>query len=268
MNYTDLQAIFAHLNTLCWDSAVPDAVIFDIAVKNFAKFTQGKTKHRQLVRLAGQSGSGKTTQLLPSVEKYCAAKQIKPFQLAVRQFAALHPDYQAIVEQFGQSQMREKTNLFALKCLLVTLILAINEDYDILLEMTLLTPEFEAFVNQYLTKHHYQTLCLVLAVNQEISNFLINKRQNMAGSEAGRVVYPASREFFYTVLPTAIAYYSQKHPQARVIIWDAWSRLPVYDGTFQNASQPFAAAREKITYDFADENAMREAKINYLLNLS
>ena len=267
VRYSDFEKIFHHLNTLCWECNLDDQIIFDIAASNFAKISANCTQNRTVVRLAGQSGSGKTTQLLPCAKRYFAKKNLRPINLAVREFASLHPHYAEIIQKFGQSEMREKTNLFSLKCLLVTLIFAINDGYDILFEVTYLTPEFEDFVNQWLAAKHYQKINLVLAVNQKISDYFIEKRKNLAEKESGRIVYQTSADFFYNVLARAMQYYAQNYPQEKVIIWDAYATKPIYTGEFSHSLAPFAAARKNISDHFTDEDLLRNAKIDYLLNL-
>lgn len=266
MNYLDFKEILKHLDTLCWKCDIDDNDIFDIAVNNYSKFVDNNTKNHKLIRVAGQSGSGKTSQLLPCAEKYFEKKDIKPISFAVRNFAYLHPNYNTIIERFGISQMREKTNLFALKCLLVTLILAVNDGYDILFEVTMLTPSFEEFINIYLDNNKYDKLFLVLSVNKDISNYFIDKRKNTRGKEAGRIVYKSSTDFFYDALDDSMKYYVENYQKERVIIWDAYSLLPIYDGIFKNALKPFEDARKNISNNFSNEELMKSAKIDYLLN--
>ena len=46
--------------------------------KALADFTLAATKNRQFIRIAGLSGSGKTTQILPAVEAYCEKNGYEP----------------------------------------------------------------------------------------------------------------------------------------------------------------------------------------------
>lgn len=268
MEYSSFEKILKHLSTFCWECNIDDETIFNIAKKHYLEMPKDYTKNFTFVRTAGQSGSGKTTQLLPCAEKYFENKNMKPLSLAVRKFATLHPDYDQIVQKFGASEMRERTNLLALKCLLIILIFAISDGYDVLLEVTWLTPEFEDFINKNLDKNNYKKINLLLAVNKEISNYLIERRKSVAGKESGRVVYKSSTDFFYDNLENSLKYYAKNYPTENVIMWDAYSADPVYVGEFAGSLKPFLEARKNISYNFVSEEMLRNAKINFLLNFN
>lgn len=268
MELKDYESILKHLNSFSWENKVADEMIFDIAKNNFLKLTQGKTKNHKIIRLAGQSGSGKTTQLLPTANAYCKKHGICPIRFAVRDFAPLHPNYNELLQEFGKEQIREKTNGFALRCLLISLILAIDEGYDILFEVTLLSRPFEDFIFLHLYKNNYSCLFLVLAVNKEISDYFIHERSLHSVIEAKRVVYKASSDYFEKALCDEISYFAQAHKNERVIIWSAYDFLPVFDGKFADAEKVFFETKKITSHKFQNEDELRDAKIKYILNLN
>lgn len=262
------EKILNHLNSFSWQCDVADEDVFEIAKNNFPKLCEGKTKTGKLLRLAGQSGSGKTTQLLPAAMAYFQAKNLKPIRFAVRDFATLHPRYNELIEEFGSGQIREKTNGFALRCLLLSIIFAINQGYDILFEVTLLSTEFEDFIFENLKKNEYSVLFLMLAVNKNISDYFIERRSLHSTTELKRVVYKSSADYFEKALSTDIEYFAKNYGEERVIIWSAFNKKPVFDGVFKNAEKVFFETKKIASLEFQDENALRDAKIEYLLSLN
>ena len=84
MKYSDFDEIFKHL---LWPNYIDNKQIVDIAIKNFPKIASGATKNATCIRLAGQSGSGKTTQLVPATLALYEESGIKAIHFAVRKFA-------------------------------------------------------------------------------------------------------------------------------------------------------------------------------------
>lgn len=267
MELKDFDEILKHLNSFSWDNDISNEVIFDIAKSNFKMLSQGKTKNHKLIRLAGQSGSGKTTQLLPTASAYFEMRNLKPIRFAVRDFAILHPKYNELLSQFGREQIREKTNGFALRCLLISLIFAISEGNDILFEVTLLSHEFEDYIFSHLAKNNYSCLFLVLAVNKEISDHFIQERSLHSLTEAKRVVYKESSNYFEKALLDDISYFATNHKNEHVIIWSAYDFLPVFDGKFSDAEKPFFETKKIASKVFQNEDKLKDAKIKYILNL-
>lgn len=267
MKFEDFDEIFEHFESaFCWPCDVPNKQIFEIAKKNYPSLTENKTKNRFLIRQAGQSGSGKTTQLLPATNAYFEKKHMNPIHFAVREFAGLHPNFEQIVREFGKQEMREKTNGFALKCLLISLMFAIEDGFDISFEVTLLSHEFEDFILKAMKKNNYNCLYFVLAVNKEISNYFINQRKlSKGGAESNRIVYASSSNYFDTAISDEIEYYSKNHAEIPVIIWDATHELPIFDGTFKDCTTAFFEAKKNTSHEFLDEQKLRDAKINYVL---
>lgn len=266
MELKDFEKVLDHLKTFSWDCDVQDDVIFEIAKNNFASLTNDNTKNKKMIRLVGQSGSGKTTQLMPSAVAYFRSKNMRPIRFAVRDFAGLHPKYNDLIKKFGKEQIREKTNGFALRCLLISVIFAIEDGYDILFEVTLLSQEFEDFIFNFLSKNGYQNLFLVLAVNKKISDYFIEKRGSSVGNESKRVVYKASSDYFENAVNEDIGYFAKNYGKEHVIIWSAFEKEPVFDGYFKDAEKIFFETKKIASNDFQDEKTLRDAKILYLMN--
>lgn len=262
---SDFEKIFEHLNHLSWRCDIDKNTIFQIARSNYKNFVNKKTKLKKIYRVAGQSGSGKTTQLMKALDSCFLENNTKPVHFAVRKFASFHPNYSILLENFGKSEIREKTNGFALRCLLMTLIFAINDGYLIMFEVTLLSKEFEQFILKYLQLNNYERFYLCLSVNKEISDYFIDKRKlDLNNEEKGRIIYKASADFFYDTLTVAVEYLIQNDPKSRILIWNAYSELPVFDGKIINCIKTLKNERERIKYSFSNENKLLCSKISYL----
>ena len=96
-----------------------------------------------LVRLAGQSGSGKSSQLFPALEY--ALKDKTYIAITVGRFASFHPKYTEWQKNCPEL-MREKTNGFALRALVLFYRYCIENRCNIVLDMTLLEPEIDMYL--------------------------------------------------------------------------------------------------------------------------
>ena len=269
INYIDFKKIFEHINNLSWIKNVDDKETFEIALSAFENLKKNKTKNKKIIRIIGQSGSGKTTQLLPASKEYCNKKGISPIVFAVRNFASLHPEYDKLLQDYGKSNIREKTNNFALKCLLINLIKAIEEGYDIIFEVTFLTKEFEDFVNKYLKKNGYQCLYLCCAVNKDISdNFIKKREENKFSQECNRIVYKSSSDFFYKNLIKMMEYYSLNFSKETIIIWNAFDKKPVFYGNFRESFVVFEKEIKNSSNNFQNEKELLDEKIKFLCGLN
>ena len=93
-----------------WQVTMDD--YFAAVQKVLQDFTAHKTSSRHLVRIAGLSGSGKTTQLLPAVEAYFEKQHLSPILVAARRFAPYHPHYKEISDFYGEKNVRKLTDEF------------------------------------------------------------------------------------------------------------------------------------------------------------
>jgi len=174
------------------------------------------------IRLVGQSGSGKTSQLLPAVKAALEAQSQKYVSLAVRDFVPYHPNLSAIREHYDEGLVREKTNAFALTLLTLVLVRCIRAHLPILFEVTLLSPEYERFVHQCLSEEGYGCDYHCLAIAKETSDAWIEARCR----ETHRVVSKRSSDFFFQTLQPAFESLQSVCMPNRVFIWDAYHTEP------------------------------------------
>lgn len=174
------------------------------------------------IRLIGQSGSGKTSQLLPAVKAALEAQSQKYISLAVRDFVPYHPSLDLIGEHYDEGLIREKTNAFALTLLTLVLVRCIREHLPIVFEVTLLSPEYERFVHQCLSEEGYSCDYHCLAVSKKTSDAWIEARCR----ETHRVVSRRSSDFFYQILQPALESLQSVRMPNRVFIWDAYHTEP------------------------------------------
>ncbi|GHS92879.1 hypothetical protein AGMMS50276_01840 [Synergistales bacterium] len=200
-----------------------------IADKAFNDLTKGKTHAKLLIRLAGQSGSGKTTQLLPAALEMFKTRRVAPIHVAVRVFAPYHPFYDEI-ERMDKSRIRENTNEFALVLLFMTTLRFIRNDYPVILETNLLDQSFEEGITTLLLEKGYEFDIHLLAVSKTISDSFIEKRAAHSLCEGGRYVSEKSSDYFYNSIPVAIEYLRAKCPKAGIVIWSAFDAAPVFVG--------------------------------------
>ncbi len=267
INFEDFKTLLAHLKTMPWHSDVEDETIYKIAVENFHSISKNATKNRNFIRLIGQSGSGKTTQLLPASEQLFKVNNLSPIVFSVRKFASWHPNYNNLVQKYGQNRIREITNGFALRCLLFCAIFSMENGYDAIFEVTILSKQFEAFIAKYLNIYNYNVLYLCLAINKKTSTYFINKRKISACSqESGRIVNSSSSNFFYKTLLPTLKYLSKITPNERIIIFNAFDPQPKYDGQLKNCIKPYVKERKNYLNPFNDELLLLNAKKAYLKN--
>lgn len=175
------------------------------------------------VRLVGQSGAGKTTQLLPAVCLALEACKIPYIRLAVRDFVNYHPNLEMIRKVYGENLVREKTNAFALTLLTLVFEKIVQNRLPVLLEVTLLAPVYENFIHNYLQKFNYLCDYQCLVVSKELSDQWILQRQ----VSTGRVVLEKSSQFFFDTLSPAFKTLQSFQLNNRVLLWDCQNVLPL-----------------------------------------
>ncbi len=246
----------------------------NIADEVFLDLTKNIKKNENfpyLIRIAGQSGSGKTTQLMPAIKTSLDKIQQNYILLAVRNFAKYHPNYNELLAKYGNGLIREKTNGFALTLLVKVLEKLIENKYNILFEVTLLEPIFEEYLIKILKKNNYIINFNILAVAIELSDKWINERQNKKGNEVNRIVFKSSSSYFYDVLPKALnilvnnEFFDKKDS---IIIWNAFDEVPcletnVFDNNILNIFEKYRKIR---TIEINDEKQLLESKIAFYEN--
>ena len=242
-----------------WKDDTPDNLIFAAAKEAFKKLKKGCTRGRRFFRLAGQSGSGKTSQLLAATNHLCVLSKIRPLHIAVRNFAPFFPDAAALS---SSPEFREISNGFALKVLILVLKQAFEEEFDIILEIALLDRDFEKFVFSETQKHNYYQLFQILGVNKTVSDGFIEKRQ----TASGRVTSSQSSEYFYSVMCPSLKFVSKKF-DCECIVWSAFDCQPVYFGSLTGCFKPFKNALKVKCKSCVSEKALLDAKKTFLEEL-
>ena len=264
-----LAKVFNYVKVSCWEDDTQDEVVVAQAQKAFKDLTAQAefTKFKLLYRLAGQSGSGKTTQLLPAVSECEKIKGRNPIIIGVRTFVQYHPQYSELLNTVPKSEMRERTNGFALKCLCVTLKLLIESGYFIVLDITILDPVFEEFVLENLNANGYKVQYHILAVSKTQSDAFICKRAgDVTNAESGRKVNKASMDYFYNILPVGLKYLAKTDRKNSCYIWSAYDRDPIYMGKLLTSVEAVIKGRETVGA-LQSEDELRAAKIKFISSL-
>lgn len=224
--------------------------------KVFADFTSKATKNHQFIRIAGLSGSGKTTQILPAVEAYCNKRKLTPVLVAARLFVEYHPHYQAIKDHYGDENLRKMTDEFSTIMMFMTLKVITSVGYDIILDVTLLDPEVESILLQMLKKGNYDSLLLMIAASPVVTEHFLEGRAWRHTKE--------TEEEFIRATSKALQFYATHAPDLRIILWSVYDQLPIYDGPVKGSLDIFTDYSSREDLPTSDDAARRFAKINYL----
>lgn len=221
-----------------------------------ADFTLAATKNHHLIRIAGVSGSGKTTQILPAVEAYCEKNSYEPILMAARRFVEYHPHYQEIKDFYGDENLRKMTDEFSTIMLFLTLSELIKGGYDIVLDVTLLDPEMEAILLKLVKAGNYKMWILMIAVSPTVTEQYLSGRAWRHSK--------ATEEEFIRATSHALAFYAEHAPDTRIIIWSVYDQPPVYDGPIKDCLAVFQDYSSREDLPKKDDDARRNAKITYL----
>jgi len=227
-----------------------------ILKKALSDLTVAATKNHQLIRIAGVSGSGKTTQILPAVEAYCEKNNFEPILMAARRFVEYHPHYQEIKDFYGDENLRKMTDEFSTIMLFMTMAELLKGGYDIVLDVTLLDPKMEAILLKFLAGSNYQMLILMIAVSPAVTEKYLSGRAWRHSKETEKEFIRATSQ--------ALDFYAEHAPDTRIVIWSVYDKLPVYDGPIKNCSKVFQDYSNREELPQKNDDARREAKIKYL----
>ena len=261
---TELEKVVAYMKAH-WPSQVkPEWQVkleeYPTAAQQVLKdFTVGATKNHNFIRIAGLSGSGKTTQILPAATKYCEKHNISPILVAARRFVEYHPHYQEIKDFYGEADLRKMTDEFSTIMMFIVLSELIKTGYDIILDVTLLDPSMEEILVSMLTKNNYKSMLLMIATSPTVT-------EHFLGQRAWRHTKETEQEFVRATTK-AIDYYASHHGDMRIILWSVYDLEPIYDGPIKNALDIFKDYSSRDTLPAKDDDARASAKINYLANL-
>jgi hypothetical protein len=246
-----------------------------------ADFTEGASRGRRFFRVAGQSGSGKTTQLLPAVEGWFGVRAAKPIIVAARKFVKYHPHVREIEREYGAENLRKMTDEVSTILMFLTLRELIRGGYDTILDVALIDPMVEEMLMEMLMAAKYEAFFTMVAVARGISEGFIRERQGASGREGvygqggscgeeGRVVAKGTAEEFWRATRLSMRFYAEKYPEMSIILWSAWDLGPIYEGEFRGAVEvweKYVGIRE-LPEGRASEEEMREAKIKYFRELA
>lgn len=228
----------------------------EILKKVLDDFTPAATKNRKLIRIAGISGSGKTTQILPAVEAYCEKYTFEPILIAARRFVKYHPHCEEIKNFYGEENLRKNTDEFSTIMMFMALVELFKNGYDVVLDVTLLDPEVEGLLLDMLLAMEYEAMFLMIATSPTVTaNFLKDR--------AWRHTKETEEEFIRAT-EKALKFYAENAPDFRIILWSVYDKDPIYDGPIKNSLDAFADYSKREELPKKDDDARRDAKIEYL----
>ena len=243
---------FKFIKHSIWKDDTDDKTIFAVGEKYFQNLKIDCSKGKRLFWLTGQSGTGKTSQLLKATQNYCNKQNIRPLHLAVRNFAHLHP----LASKLAQDKdFREKTNGFALKVLFYVLKRSLECGLDIILEISFLKLCFENYVLKTAKKQNYKISLQIMSVNILISKALVLKRAKLTG----RNTNDSSEKYFYKHMAKGVKCIAKKYC-VHCTIWSINKLAPIFIGKSKFAYKHFKRSRKNIEVVDFDEKRFLEAK--------
>jgi hypothetical protein len=210
-----------------WKGADFDADFESISQRTSAEMSEGASHGRRAVRLCGQSGSGKSTQLLPMAQKYLAARGVRPVHIAVRNFVKYFPALDSL--GVPEREVREATNAFCLLLMLRTIGKLAEAGADLLIELAMLEPLFEETIIGALAG--YDAELYGIACPRRLSDGFIAKRE----LESGRIVKKESADYFWHWYESGFNAWAAARPDMPCVLWSVLLKEPAYDGTIVGA---------------------------------
>ena len=228
----------------------------EILPRILADLTSGATKNKKFIRIAGLSGSGKTSQILPAVESYCEKNQITPVLVAARRFVEYHPHYQEIKNEYGEENLRKKTDEFSTIMMFLTLNALTKQGYDIVLDVTLLDPEVEQILVQMLKAGNYEKLLLMIATSPTVTEYFLGGRSWRHSKE--------TETEFIRATSKALEFYAKNDGDLHIILWSVYDLDPIYDGPVKDSLQIFQEYSNRTDLPPKNDEERRQAKIQFL----
>ncbi len=245
-----------------WPSGLPKGLsarmkdIKGAAKKAIEDLSKGATKEGVVVRLAGQSGSGKTTQLLPAARAYFEKEKLKPILIAARELAKYHPYYEEILEKYGEKEIRKRTDDFATVMSYRVIRELTKKRYDLIIDIAFASTKVE-HIFTLLTAKYKEKMVLLMAISDKISERLLRER-NWRHDKGMEKEFQSSNE-------KALRHYGHMCPEMRIIMWGFDSLAPVYDGAMSGALRVWKAETQRTDFKDMRIKDLVEAKINYIL---
>lgn len=231
----------------------------EILQKVITDFTKEKTTNHNFIRIAGLSGSGKTSQILPAVEKYCEKNNLKPILVAARKFVDYHPHKEEIKNEYGEENLRKNTDEFSTIMMFLAMNALTEQGYDIILDVTLLDPAVEQILIKMLSENNYEKLLLMIATSPAITEYFLKDRGWRHSKETEAEFIRATKQ--------AMEFYAEEDPDLHTILWSVYDLNPIYDGPIKNSLKIFTEYSSRTDLPKNDDDERREAKTRYLLNL-
>ena len=222
-------------------------------------FTKDKTKKKNLIRIAGLSGSGKTSQILPAVEKYCENTRLNPVLVAARRFVEYHPYKKAIEKEYGPENLRKKTDEFSTIMMFLVLNTLTKAGYDIILDVTLLAPEIENILLGMLKANNYKSILLMIATSPTVTEHFLENR--------GWRHSQKTEEEFIRATYAALDFYAKNDGNLHLVLWSVYDLEPIYNGPIKDGLDIFKKYSERTDLPPRNDDERREAKIQFLSTL-
>ena len=230
-----------------------------ILSKVIKDFTPEKTKKHQLIRIAGLSGSGKTSQILPAVEKYCEGARLNPILIAARRFVEYHPYKKEIEKEYGEENLRKNTDEFSTIMMFLAINTLTKAGYDIILDVTLLAPEIENILLNMLGENNYNSMLLMIATSPEVTEHFLSGRSWRHSK--------ATEQEFIRATKEALDFYAKNDGNLHLILWSVYDLEPIYNGPVKDGLAIFQKYSEKTDLPPENDEERKQAKIQFLSTL-
>jgi hypothetical protein len=240
-----------------WKGADFSADFESISEQACASMSIGASRGRLAIRLCGQSGSGKSTQLLQTARKYCDVRGVRPAHIAVRNFVKYFPALDSL--GVPEEEVRESTNAFCLILMLRTIERLANAGADLTIELAMLEPLFEEAIIRALAD--YDAELYGIACPRRVSDGFIAKRER----ESGRMVKKESADYFYRFYESGFKAWIAARPDMPCVLWSVLSREPAYDGTIGGGAERALKKYLSLAGEPLPEKELSDAKLEFIL---
>lgn len=227
-----------------------------IVEKVVADITRDCTRGKEMIRVAGISGSGKTTQLVPAAENYFQGREKKPVLIAGRVFVPYHPHCSAIVREYGKENLRKMTDDFVTVMMFFVIQVIIKKGYDLIVDLALVSPEMEGMLIKMLAGEKYKSTMLMIVASREMVE------KNLQGRE-WRHTEATEKEFAKETEKT-LELYASIMPEMRMVMWNMYDEKPAYDGKVRNSLSVYRECVAETRHAKTDLEELKQAKIKYM----
>lgn len=228
----------------------------EIVRKVVAEITKDATRGREMVRVTGMSGSGKTTQLVPAAEAYFEKRGVKPVVVAGRVFVPYHPYCSEIVREYGEENLRKMTDDFATVVMFFVMQTIVKMGCDIIVDLALVNPKIEGILIKMLETEKYKSMMLMIVASPEAAE------KNLRGRE-WRHATETEGEFMREI-EEALELYAKTQPEMRIVMWNMYDEMPVYDGKIVNSLSVYQKYVAETKCWENDLERLKQAKIKYI----